>query len=304
MNTRSTLFRSVVAAACCLGAGAQSPVVTSFHGSGQLTWTNAPGTNAFRIQWAGALADSNAWKSTWWDLDYLAGTSTSSSVTVPMAFRVVRETNEFHRGSLGGAWLFFNTDQYPDVITESHSIYLLSDGSGDIREHSGFNNGGPKTGFYDVNPDGSFSIGLNMGGNPIVTVGRLLSSGEGVIQPPFAGARVIRVPEENVCQGTWVGTLTEYGSPLLPSNLSFTVTADGAVTNLGGFAGPASNSHFFALSASNGIARGCIRTREPGSNPYNQISIRGVLATNQIIGVYEIDTGLGEDGTVRLDRIP
>jgi hypothetical protein len=282
---------------------AQAPVIKALEGNSRLTWTNSPGTNAFRIQWACTLVQTNGWKNHWWDLDYITSTGSSSTVEVPRYYRVVQETNQFDRTTLFNAWFLLSVDLPRTSIPATNSIYMIFDGNGNLVEHSGFNNEGPETGFYDVNPDGSFSIGLHMGGNPnpIVTVGQLLSGHEGVIQPPFAGARIIRVPDTGICQGIWTGTLTETVSPFQTYDISFTVNADGSVTNLTSFAGP-TTGHLFALSNTNEFAIGCFRTGETNSNPYNQISIRGIMATNRITGVYETDTDLDESGTVNLIR--
>jgi formylglycine-generating enzyme required for sulfatase activity len=72
----------------------QGPVITSFQGNGQLSWTNAVNSNAhYRVEWA-AQADG-PWNQTFQNIHTLDGhNATGFSVAVPMFYRVVMATNQ------------------------------------------------------------------------------------------------------------------------------------------------------------------------------------------------------------------
>lgn len=71
----------------------QGPVITSFHGNGELSWTNQPGTNVFSIEWAPSL--TNGWQSSLMPLAFVCSTTTANTVSVPMFFRVRQEGPAF-----------------------------------------------------------------------------------------------------------------------------------------------------------------------------------------------------------------
>lgn len=69
------------------------PVITSFQGNGELTWTNAVNTNAaYRIEWAPSLTGN--WSRTFQNPGLMeAHTNTMFAADVPMFYRVVMMTN-------------------------------------------------------------------------------------------------------------------------------------------------------------------------------------------------------------------
>ena len=86
-----------VMAICSLAAGlqmveAQTPVITSFQGNGQLTWTNGLNTNAiYQIEWASTL--TGTWCRSFQNLNYIeAQSNTSFTVNAPMFYRVIMTT--------------------------------------------------------------------------------------------------------------------------------------------------------------------------------------------------------------------
>ncbi len=111
---------SIVAALLQASALAQQPVITSFQGNGQLTWTNSPGTNGFAVQWAPML--TGPWYQNWQLLDSLISTSSQSTVSVPMFYRVA---HGFSLQSMRGVWIL--TDR-----TSSAHDYLIV--QGDVSE--------------------------------------------------------------------------------------------------------------------------------------------------------------------------
>jgi formylglycine-generating enzyme required for sulfatase activity len=70
----------------------QAPVITSFHGNGQLMWTNSITNVAYRVEWASSL--TGTWYQSWQPIMYLeARTNAGMSAEVPMFYRVVMMTN-------------------------------------------------------------------------------------------------------------------------------------------------------------------------------------------------------------------
>lgn len=83
---------------CAAGVMAQAPVITSFHGNGVLTWTNAPNTSAvYRVEWASSL-DGPWYRSMQGLVSVDAHSATSFAVGVPMFYRVAMVTREDPRG--------------------------------------------------------------------------------------------------------------------------------------------------------------------------------------------------------------
>jgi len=89
---------ALVAGVCPVGAFAAPPVITSFHGNGELTWTNEVNTGAvYRVEWASAAG--GPWYQTFQQLRTIdAHTNSSFTVSVPMFYRVVMTTNESPQG--------------------------------------------------------------------------------------------------------------------------------------------------------------------------------------------------------------
>jgi formylglycine-generating enzyme required for sulfatase activity len=71
----------------------QNPVITSFQGNGQLTWTNAVNSNAlYRVEWAAQAG--GPWYRTFDNIGSLDGLgATEFTVVVPMFYRAVMATN-------------------------------------------------------------------------------------------------------------------------------------------------------------------------------------------------------------------
>jgi formylglycine-generating enzyme required for sulfatase activity len=71
----------------------QGPVITSFQGNGQLSWTNVVNSNAlYRVEWA-AQADG-PWQRNFDNIGSMDGRSaTAFTVSVPMFYRLVMATN-------------------------------------------------------------------------------------------------------------------------------------------------------------------------------------------------------------------
>ena len=80
----------------------QDPVITSFPGNGQLSWTNASDSNAlYRVEWAAQAG--GPWQRTFDNIGSLDGlTATGFTVSVPMFYRVVMATNP---PPLGMVWI-------------------------------------------------------------------------------------------------------------------------------------------------------------------------------------------------------
>ena len=89
----------------CLCAHSAAIEITSFHGNGELTWTNAPAAGSYAVEWASSL--SGPWHRTWSSLDARVTTSTVTTVSVPMFYRVVKIQN-----SLLGTWQLDGFPQY------------------------------------------------------------------------------------------------------------------------------------------------------------------------------------------------
>jgi len=94
----TSMTRSVSRSLLVLAIGAQialaeAPLITSFHGNGVLSWTNAPSPDSvYRIEWAASL--DGPWYRTLQSVCWVeAQTNTSFSASVPMFYRVVVSTN-------------------------------------------------------------------------------------------------------------------------------------------------------------------------------------------------------------------
>ena len=92
---RTNRLRSICAMGLVL-AGitlAQSPDITSFHGNGQLTWTNSDTNLFYQVQWAASLTASNAWRASYSPLRDIQSTNDSITVSVPMFYRICGSSN-------------------------------------------------------------------------------------------------------------------------------------------------------------------------------------------------------------------
>ena len=71
---------------------AQTPVITAFHGNGDLTWTNSVSNATYRVEWASSL--TGTWFRSWQELSHVeTHSNTTISVSVPMFYRVIMLSN-------------------------------------------------------------------------------------------------------------------------------------------------------------------------------------------------------------------
>lgn len=94
MKTHKWMFLLAIVGLAVTASMGQNPVITSFHGNGQLTWTNAVNSNAlYRVEWAAQA--SGPWYRTFDNIGSLDGLkATGFAVVVPMFYRVVMATNQ------------------------------------------------------------------------------------------------------------------------------------------------------------------------------------------------------------------
>lgn len=288
MKTRrpSVAFAASVAAALAhASAQAQQPVITSFHGNGQLTWTNVAGTNGFRVQWAPAV--TGPWSSNWRALDSIFSTGAQTTVSVPMFYRVAEG---FSTASMRGLWIGWTPAQ-------GNNVYYRAEDNGLISEFGAFNLRTP-AGYFSVSPSGTVTMTvLSMSKGPVPFTFQL-----GLATNAFGN--VSRVDNAALCAGSWIGTLSQTKGPGAPSTypLSFEVDSSGWLLNFAGFS-PVVTGRLFAVT--NGAAAGFITTGETG--PYNQIQVSGTLTGNSLTGNYYTDSGPSSSpnavlGTISLTR--
>jgi formylglycine-generating enzyme required for sulfatase activity len=93
MNAKRNLTATAVILLFTVSSRGQAPIITSFHGNGVLTWTNALNTSAlYRVEWAPSL--NGDWYRTFQQLNQIeARTNTTFMASVPMFYRVVVTTN-------------------------------------------------------------------------------------------------------------------------------------------------------------------------------------------------------------------
>jgi len=269
---------SICAALIYASALAQQPVITSFQGNGQLTWTNVPGTNGFTIQWAPTV--TGPWSSNWHALDSIISTSAQTGVSVPMFYRV---SQGFSLASMRGLWLASSPT--------SGNIYFRTEDNGLLSEVGIFNVRTPN-GYFTVDPAGTATV-------------TYLTKHEGRLQFSFQLGQqtnvlgtLFRVENAAVCAGRWSGTLSQTngsGSPVTYP-VSFEVDSSGWVTNFVGFS-PVVTGRLYAVT--NGPTAAFIITGETGA--YNQIQISGTLTGSSITGLYAADQS-SVAGTVSLTR--
>ena len=74
-------------------AQAQSPNIVSYHGNGELTWTNNDTNLFYQIQWSSSLTQSNAWRSNYLPLTDIQSSDSILTSSVPMFYRVCGTSN-------------------------------------------------------------------------------------------------------------------------------------------------------------------------------------------------------------------
>ena len=156
-------LRKRIAVACAslglaLGAAsAQEPIIASFSGNGQLTWTNAVNNHArYRIEWAAQA--TGPWFRTFANIGSLdAHSATGFAVTVPMFYRVVMATNPppagmvwieggdvelgqadiatpVHTNFISGCWM----DEMEVTIDKWREVYDWALTNGYVFDHAGY----------------------------------------------------------------------------------------------------------------------------------------------------------------------
>jgi hypothetical protein len=281
MKLAITVGLGFVLALATQSALAQQPLITSFPGNGQLTWTNSPGTNGFTVQWAPTV--TGPWSSNWQALDSLITTSTQKTVSVPMFYRVQQG---FSLASARGVWIF--------TTPSKGNMFYIAQEDGLLSESAMF---------IPQSPQGSFTVDITSGKVKNTFLSR--SSERVAISGKFVGAdRIVldtipglmtngiasRLEDASRCAGSWTGNL--YPTDTATHPISFNVDSRGLETGFTGFSGNPIG-RLFALT--NGIVIGFFYTGEEGNgNPlenYNQIKISGVLSGNTIQGIYHLDEG-------------
>ena len=304
-------LKIVVYIALAMEAGslfAGQPFITSFQQNGQLTWTNAPGTNTFAVQRAPAV--TGPWSNAAPPLDSIITTNTRTTVSVPIVrptgfYRVVAQG--FGPQSLRGTWIFT-----PPGVTSIGGLYFTADGAGFLSNVGLFELHNPP-GYYTVSNSGG--VMLVVEGNETFTLfGQFVDANNFVPTGPFTSVfgRGVRVQNVSLCAGNWTGTLSEMKNPkgVKIYSVSLTVSADGSASlsspSLGTTEQPAVGSGLmFALAPANGALSSFIKTGLASNNPYNQIQISGTLTGNSISGSFETDSGNDASavkGTVTLTR--
>lgn len=267
---------------------AAAPVITSFHGNGDLTWTSSLG-ESYRVEWASDLT-SGLWYRDWWDLNYVTGSGTETTVSVPMFYRVVHDTTTYDNTLFSTAWF---------LRAGATALYFIGDGAGTIDDFSSFNIGTPP-GLYKIFSDGSVCMILQQGSSDpnVGLIGQLTSLEYGTAKRPM-DLELIKVTDVSLCQGSWSGTLTETTPVSQQKSISFDVTSAGVVENFTGFAATV-DGYMFAIS--DGTLVCFLRTGE--LDAYNQVWLTGELSGNSATGTFNIDTSEGGEpnGTFSVTR--
>ncbi len=268
---------SIIAALVHSCALAQGPLITSFQGNGQLTWTNLVGTNGFTVQWAPAV--TGPWSSNWHALDSIISTGAQTTVSVPMFYRTVQG---FSLASMRGLWI--------GASPINGNVYFRAEDGGLLSEVGIFNLRTPN-GYFNVTPSGTVTLTFLLKDGPFTFSGQ-------IGQPTNALGTLFRVHHAALCAGAWSGSLSQtngVGSPVAYP-ISFEVDSYGWVTNFIGFS-PIVTGRLYAVT--NGPVAAFITTGDSGA--YNQIQISGTLTGNVITGAYEVDqSDIG--GTVSMTR--
>jgi len=291
-NIAIAIVCSVVGSLAHSSARAQQPVITSLQGNGQLTWTNAAGTNGFSIEWAPSLA--GPWSSSWRALDSLVATGAQSTVSVPMFFRVKQG---FSTVSYRGTWILSGGPQ--------GNVYYTAQEDGTISEVGDFNVSHP-AGYFAVGGSGRVTnTVVNLYDGVQKFTGTFANANLVSLDSPYRYCGYARLEDASQCAGNWTGTLSQTNGPNTPASypVSFNVNSQGLVSNFVGFSGVTIGRMFALL---NGTASGFLVSGTWDNNgAYNQVRISGKLTGNTFAGSYWTDSGAGPDGvmgTVSLTR--
>lgn len=297
MNVTKIAVTIAAAIALALARGvvlAQQPVITSFQGNGQLTWTNPPATNGFTVQWAPAL--TGPWSSSWQGLDSLVVTGAETTAAVPMFYRVAKG---FCLASQRGVWILNGPVSF---IGQNASVYYIAQDDGIISESGAFIPRGP-AGYFTVDPAGRVTNAFVLRQSPAVVVsGSFAGPNQILPDPPYTSMTIRRVEDVARCAGAWSGTLYQtnaaYGT-LTNYPVTFNVDARGLVTDFTGFPGHAIG-RMYALT--NGTVAAFFFTGTSQSDDYEQVRVSGTLSGNAVSGTFENNSDYGILGSVSLNR--
>lgn len=274
-------FAVLVCMYCARSSAQTRPVITSFHGNGELIWTNSPSTNAFAIQWASSM--NGEWHEDWSRLRTIVSTSAQNTAYVPMFYRVVQGFANF---TLEGPWII-------SILSETNHHYIVFDGTGVCTEWGAFNTYGPP-GMYTCSSTGDVVLVLFEKDNPdgLSLTGRFSTGDEIVFEPPMDDILLTRVNDPALCQGSWTGTLYETSGPLYP--VSFDVTKTGWIENFTGFPSRVRGRMFG--SASGNLSCFFRTGADPEMDPYNQVQITGTISNDIVNATYTVDDSEGTGG--------
>jgi hypothetical protein len=121
MNIKTRILPLAVLASC-MGAHASDIEITSLTSNGRLSWTNAPTNGLFTVQWASALSTNTDWRGDWNALQGFWVSGPTSTVEVPMFYRVKCSTNLFAPYPVGGQFTFSVSNAIGNVWTQQISI--------------------------------------------------------------------------------------------------------------------------------------------------------------------------------------
>ena len=108
--------------ACTTVLHAQEVYIDSLDGNGQLTVT-APSNSDFTVKWVSSLTPSPDWQSNWMDLKNIHCTNGSTTLDVPMFYRVTCWTNGlFIRLPVGRTFTYAVSNALGEAWTETLTI--------------------------------------------------------------------------------------------------------------------------------------------------------------------------------------
>jgi len=104
----------------CLATHAAQIEITSLTSNGRLSWTNASTNGLFSVEWAPALPA--AWRDNWGALQGFWVSGRTSTVEVPMFYRVKCATNLFVPYPVGSRFVLSASNAVGNVWTEQLAI--------------------------------------------------------------------------------------------------------------------------------------------------------------------------------------
>ena len=266
----------VLAAAATLvgavGVRGQLPVITSFSGNGEVTWSDGTnGLSMYSVQWGSTLV-SNDWRTGWQQQSAILTTLATNTVRVPMFYRICRG---FGPKALDGVWVFedvpssFETDGDGGVM--NLGAYYYCNPAGTYRVHT---NGMVDMTIYQNKNDGTAIQRLTL-------QGPLLDANTWQFVIPDMTGLATRVQNTGALAGNWRGTIGPYTA------VNMMIESNGYAFVVSNLAGNATGSAY--MFGTNRVT-GFFVTEMSRSSSWNQVHIRGVVngGTN-IVGDYELD---------------